>query len=133
MTIILLRIVRICRSLFKRNYLDNEKVFSKFLFLFWNLHQILNIFKKKKIVIAKLLPNLQTVKNFVTGLSKCRRLRNSFESQHVKGSKIIVKSPWKLFYHIFLSLLEEIIRKISRLLNIEILGGFVNRLTADDK
>ena len=133
MTIILLRIVRICRSLFKRNYLDNEKVFSKFLFLFWNLHQILNIFKKKKIVIAKLLPNLQTVKNFVTGLSKCCRLRNSFESQHVKGSKIIVKSPSKLFYHIFLSLLEEIIRKISRLLNIEILGGFVNRLTADDK
>ena len=133
MTIILLRIVRICRSLFKRNYLDNEKIFSKFLFLFWNLHQILNIFKKKKIVIAKLLPNLQTVKNFVTGLSKSRRLRNSFESQHVKGSKMIVKSPWKLFYHIFLSLLEEIIRKISRLLNIEILGGFVNRLTADDK
>ena len=133
MTIILLRIVRICRSLFKRNYLDNEKIFSKFLFLFWNLHQILNIFKKKKIVIAKLLPNLQTVKNFVTGLSKSCRLRNSFESQHVKGSKIIVKSPWKLFYHIFLSLLEEIIRKISRLLNIEILGGFVNRLTADDK
>ena len=133
MTIILLRIVRICRSLFKRSYLDNEKVFSKFLFLFWNLHQILNIFKKKKIVIAKLLPNLQTVKNFVTGLSKSHRLRNSFESQHVKGSKIIVKSPWKLFYHIFLSLLEEIIRKISRLLNIEILGGFVNRLTADDK
>ena len=133
MTSILFGTVRCRCSLIKGNYLKNEKILPKFVFLSWNLHQILDIFKKKKIVIAKLLPNLQTVKNLVTGLSKNRRLRNSFENQHVKASQTIVKSPWKLFYHIFSLLWEEIIQKISRLLKIEILGGFVNRLTADDK
>ena len=32
------------------------------LFDFWNLHQILNILKKKMIVIANVFPKLQTVK-----------------------------------------------------------------------
>ena len=128
MTSILFGAVRCRCSLIKGNYLKNEKILPKHEF-----HQILDVFKKKKMVIVKLLPNLQTVKNLVTELSKNLCLRNSFESQHVKASQIIVKSPWKLFYHIFSSLWEEIIRKISRLLKIEILGGFVNRLTADDK
>ena len=45
---ILFWIVRCCRSLFKCNYLKSEKSFLSFLFLLWNLHQILNIFKKKE-------------------------------------------------------------------------------------
>ena len=60
-TSILFRIVRICRSLFKSSYLKNKKHFLGFLFHLWNLHQILNIFKKKKILIANVFPNLATV------------------------------------------------------------------------
>ena len=46
------------------------KTFCDFSSYFWNLHQILNILKKKIIVIATLLRNLKAVKNFVNGLSK---------------------------------------------------------------
>ena len=40
-----------------------------FLFRVWNLHQILNIFEKKMIVISIILPKLQTVKDLVKPLS----------------------------------------------------------------
>ena len=60
-TTILFRIVRICRCLFKSSYPKNEKHFLVFLFHLWNIHQILNIFKKKKILIANIFPNLATV------------------------------------------------------------------------
>ena len=60
-TSILIRIVRICRSLFKSSYLKNKKHFLGFLFHLWNLDQVWNVFKKKKIVIAYVLPKLPTV------------------------------------------------------------------------
>ena len=60
-TSILFQIVRNCRSLFKSSYLENKKHFLGFLFHLWNLHQILNIFKKKKIAIANVFPKLTTV------------------------------------------------------------------------
>ena len=60
-TSILLRILRICRSLFKSSYLKNKKHFLVFLFHLWNFHQCLNIFKKKKILMANVFPELATV------------------------------------------------------------------------
>ena len=60
-TSILFRIVNICRSVFKCNYLKNKKHLLGFLFHLWNLHQILNIFKKKKILVANIFPKLTTV------------------------------------------------------------------------
>ena len=92
MTSILFGIVRICVSLFKRNYLKNEKIFLNFLFLFLNLHQLLNIFKKQNIVIADVFPKLQTLKDLVRALYKKRRFRSSFDSQHVKESQTLLKS-----------------------------------------
>ena len=52
-------------SLFKCNYLKNKKHLVNFLFRFWNLHQILNIFEKKIIVVANVIPKLNTVKTWV--------------------------------------------------------------------
>ena len=60
-TTILFRIVRICRSLFKSSYLKNEKHFLGFWFHLCNPHQILNIFRKKKILIANVFSKLGTV------------------------------------------------------------------------
>ena len=60
-TSILFRIVRNCRSRFKSSYLKNKKHFLGFLLHLWNLHQIWNVFKKKKIVIANVFPKLATV------------------------------------------------------------------------
>ena len=42
---ILFRIARICSSLFKCNYIKNQKSFLNILFNWWNLYQTLNIFK----------------------------------------------------------------------------------------
>ena len=58
---IVFRFVRICRSQLKCNYLKNKRYFISFLFHLWNPHQISNISKKKKILIANVLPKLRTV------------------------------------------------------------------------
>ena len=121
-TSILFRIVRICCSLLKSSYLKNKKHFLSFLFHLWNLHQILNIFKKKKILIANVFPKLATVKGLVTPVTIQRRLKTSFDSQHVKRFQTLVKSSWEYFYHISTSLWGEIIWKISPWLKFEIIG-----------
>ena len=128
---ILFWIVRICRSVIKCSYLKNEKLFPSFLFHLWNLHQILNILKETKILIANVFLKLHTAKDFFWSLSKKRHFRTSFASQHVKGSQRLAKSAWEHFYHIFPSLWREIIRKISPLLKFEITGVLVNTLNAD--
>ena len=114
--------MRICRSLFKYSYLKNKKHFLGFLFHLWKLLQILNIFKKKKIDIANVFPKLATVQGLVTPLTIQRRLKTSFDSEHVKRFQIPVKSSWEHFYHIFPSLAGEIIWKISPLLKFEVIG-----------
>ena len=110
---ILFRIVRICLSPLKSSSLKNKKHFLGFLFYLWNLHQILNNFKKKNIVIANVFPKLATVQGLVRPLTIQRRLKTSFDSQHVKRFQTQVKPSWGHFYHIFQSLWVEIIWKTS--------------------
>ena len=69
-----------------------QKTFSDFFCYFRNEHQILNILKKKMIVIATLLRKLQAVKDLVRPLSKKQCFRKPFDSQHVKGSQTPIKS-----------------------------------------
>ena len=133
MASMMFRIVRTRGSLFKCNYLKNEKFSVNFLFNLWNLHEVLNIFLKKKIVIANILPKLQTVKDLIRPLFKKRRFRTSFDSQQVKGSQKLVKSSWEHFYHILPSLWREKIGKISPVSKFDISGAFVNTLTPDYK
>ena len=128
-----LAILGICSFLFKYNYLKNGKPFLNFLFHLWNLYQLSNISKRKKIVIVNVLPKLQTVKYLVKPLSRKIPFRTSFNSQRVFGCQTLVKSAWEQFFHTFWSLSVGIICKISPLLNFERLGVFVNTLTADDK
>ena len=130
-TSILSLIVRICRSLFKSSSLKNKKQFLGFLFHLSNLHQILNIFKKKKIIIANVFPKLVTVQGLDTPLTIQRRLKTFFDSQHVKRFQTLVKSSWEHFYQIFSSLWGEMTWKISPWLKFEIIGLFVNTWTAD--
>ena len=133
MKCILFGIVRICSSILKWNYLKNEKHFLHFLSHLWNLHQILNTLEKKMIVIANVFPKLQTVKKLVKPLCRKRRFRTSFDSQRVNWCQTLVKSAWEHLYHVFSSLWREIIWKIFPLLEFEMLGVFVNRLSPDDK
>ena len=49
---------------------EKPKLYLNFLFHFSNVHQMFNILKKRMIVIANVFPKLETVKIFVTPLSK---------------------------------------------------------------
>ena len=60
-----------------------QKTFSDFFCYFRNENQILNILKKKMIVIATLLRKLQAVKDLVRLLSKKHCFRTPFDYQHV--------------------------------------------------
>ena len=53
------------------------------------------------IAIANVFPILQTVEIFVRAISKNRRFRKRFDSEHVKVSQIPEKSPSGHFYHLF--------------------------------
>ena len=63
MRTILFLIERIYCNQFGRNYLKNKKLFLNFLLHFRNVHEILNIFKKKMTLIADLFPELRTPQN----------------------------------------------------------------------
>ena len=84
-------------------------------------------------VIANVYPKLQTVNNFVRPLCENPRFGTRFDSQHVKVSQILAKSSSEDFFHVFLSFWEMLIWKISPQLFREILGVFVNTLTAESK
>ena len=132
-TTIPLRIVRICRSPFKSSYLKNKKHFLSFSLPLLTFHQILNTFKKKKIVIASVFPKLATVQGLVTRLTIQRHLKISFDSRHVKPYQTLVKSSWEHFYHIFPSLRGEMIWKLSPWFKFEIIVLFANTWTSDYK
>ena len=66
-------------------------------------------------------------------MSKKRRFRTFFDSQHAKGSETLPKSTQEHFRHIFQSLWQRLSWKMSLLVISEILGVLVNSFTADDK
>ena len=132
MTSILFVKVTVHGNQFKCHYLRNKKTFLKFLLHFWNLHQIWNIFQQNMTLIGFVFAKLRTAKDMVREMSKNPGFRTPFDSQHAKGSKRLLKIARKHFYYNFSWLWEEK-RKISLLEIFEILGLFVNTLTADDE
>ena len=130
---ILFKIVRFSNSQFRCKYLKTEKLLLDCFFHFRKLHQILYILKKKMIVIATAFPNLRIVNSLVRSLSKKGRFGTRFDTQYVKLSKILAKSPWEPFDHVFSSFSRILISKMRRLVLGQISGVFVNTLNADHK
>ena len=62
------------------------KNFLDFFDLFLESTSNINPFQKKVMVVANVFPKLQTCKNLVRRLSKKRRFKKPFVSQHVKPS-----------------------------------------------
>ena len=132
MTSILFGIVRICSSLFKCNYLKDKKN-SEVLLPFIESSLSLNDFRKKMMVITNLFPILQNVKSWSDHSLKSVVSQHPLTVNYLKGCQTLKKSAWEHFYHIFSSLWMKMIRKISPLLNFQIIGVFFNTLTGDDK
>ena len=131
--------VHVCENLplpIQMQLLEKPKTFFFFFFFFFhftNLHQILNIFKKRMIVILMYFWNYRLWKKLVRTLSKERRFRTGFVSQHVKAPQRLANSPWQRFYHVFSLFSGQLIWKISPIVLGEILGVFVNTLIGDGK
>ena len=108
-------------------------IFSEFFAPFLESISIFYHFKKGITLIAYIFPKIQTAKDVVKQMSKKLRFRTAFNSQHVKVSQIPLKSAWQHFYQISSSLWANLASKTSLLVICEILGHFVNLLSADDK
>ena len=85
------------------------------------------------IVTTNVFPEFKTTKYVVRQISKKAHFRTPFDSQHIKGSQISVKSAWHHFYLNSPSLWSKVIWKMSLLVIWEILGATVNTLTVDEK
>ena len=66
MTSIPVAIYRFSDNNFKGLYLKNEWFFFDFFLHFWNVHEIYNILKNKKSILAKLVPKLFHPKEMFT-------------------------------------------------------------------
>ena len=85
------------------------------------------------IVIANVFPKLQTVKSFVRKLSQEHNFSTGFGSQLVKASQMLPRFSRECIYHVFLSFSVKLIWKMFAIVLGQILGVFVNTLTADGK
>ena len=104
---------------------EKQKNFSQFFVPFLESTWNFKYFENKVIVIANIFPELQNVKISARPLSKKHRLRKRVDSQHVKASQILAKSPGKHFYHVFASFWGKLIWKIPPPVLGEILELFV--------
>ena len=94
MASILFNILGICNSELKFSYLKKRKKLSDFFVPFLESTSNFKHFEKKDDPhIDKLFPKLQTLKIFLRILSQENRFGTGFESEHVKASQILVKSP----------------------------------------
>ena len=100
MTSILFLTENIWRNQFGRNYLKNEKLFVNYFLHFRNLHEILNICKKKMSFIADLFAKLRTPKNVVRYMSEKCRFKGPFDRQHGKRVQKLLRSGSQDRYHI---------------------------------
>ena len=100
MTSILFLAENIWRNQFGSNYLKNENVFLNYFLHFRNLHEILNICKKKMSFIADLFAKLRTPKNVVRYMSKKSCFKGPFNRQHGKRVQTLLQSGSQDGYHI---------------------------------
>ena len=70
-----------------------QETFSRSFFLnFWNLHESLNIFQKRKTVIADVFPKLRTPKNVLQSISKKSHFKGHFSERYVELEEALLKS-----------------------------------------
>ena len=113
MASILFKVVTICNSQFKCNYLKNEKHFLDFLFYFSIIDQILNTFKEKMIVIANLFTKLQTVKSFLENSLKSTVSEKTLAVNMRKRRKWFLNFPDGAFITFFIILSEVDLENVS--------------------
>ena len=126
----------ICRYLcnnFKRFHLKNGRLFLEFLFHFWYVHKIWNIWKKRMSVLAWLFPKVLLPKEAATETFRRSCFRTPFGNQRVNGFQTPLKVARHHLYALFPRISGKLSWKKTALLWSKILRLFANTLTADDK
>ena len=98
MTSIPAAICRIFCHNFKRFYLKNGRLFLDFLLHFWNVHQILNIFKKRMSVLGLLFPKILFRTEVATETSRRSCFRTPFGNQRVNEFQTPLKAARHHYY-----------------------------------
>ena len=93
----------------------------------------MNIFQKKKTLIADVFPKLRTRKNLARSMAKKSRFKGNFKKQYGKCARTLVKCQGQLLYHIYRSLLTKLSYKKCLLVICKISSFFINTLSADGK
>ena len=78
-----------------------QTIFSESFAQFLNIWSSLKHFEKKVTLRAYGFSKLQSVKDVARQMSKKAHIRTPFNSQHVEGSKKLLKTSKQHFYHIF--------------------------------
>ena len=104
--------------------------FIKFLKCAWNLE---HSEKKKKSILAKLLPKLLHPKEMFTEASKRSCFNTPFVYQRVNGFETLLKSARHHYFPIIPWFRDKVSWKKSALVTSEIFRLFVNMLTPDEK
>ena len=106
--------MRIYRPQFKCNYLKNEKHFPVFFFYFWNLHQILNILKKKRWSAELLYFRIyRLLKTFLEHSLKDTVSEHCLPVSMWKRPKLLPKEHESLWSYFFIILRQPVFENIS--------------------
>ena len=133
MTSIPVAICRFSYNKFKRFYLKRERLFVDFWLYFWNVHEIYNVLKNTKSILAQLLPKLLHPKEMLTEASKRSCFSTPFCNQRVNGFETLLMSAQHNYFPLFQQIRDKLSWKKSALVTFEIFLLFVNTLTPDDK
>ena len=103
---------------------ETRQIFSQFCCSLYGLCINFKAFWTKNMIeIPQVFPKLQTVKILVRALYKNRYFRKRFQSQHVKVSQILVKSPSEHLSHLSSAFWAKLIWKMSPLVLGKIFGA----------
>ena len=118
---------------FKRVSLKKERLLVDIWLYFWNVHEIYNVLKNKKSILAQLLPKLLHPKEMLTEASKRSCFSTPFCNQRVNGFETLLMSAQHNYFPLFRQIRDKLSWKKSALVTFEIFLLFVNTLTPDVK
>ena len=113
-------------------FILKTKHFLRIFYSMFKIYITFGIFREKNLsIIAEIFPKLLTLKNAVTQMHSRSCFRTLSSRQHSNGSKTRQKYTTEHFYPTLTSFWHRWIWKTPFLVRFEILGLFVNVLTAN--
>ena len=121
----------ISRKKFKCSYLKNEKLFRDFLVCLQNVHKFTTFWKNRWDFYLKYSRNYWLQRKWIPKRCKRPSFRTYFSKQRFRGFETLLKLARHPYYRMFPLIWDKLSWKNSFLVRSEILGLFVNTMTAE--